>query len=271
MRVRPEGDGTERLDEPIYLKGAKEYPLRVFLSPGRRGCFPSKAPFCFYGFQRTREFAWLGAFCQDTSGEFHSTLTTSGGSRNTAGNSGTASRAARPHHAIGAPKLIPGSANETWTATKNVPAAAGFALVAQRLSALPCQGRDRGSESLHPDSLPENISCRDGGTGRCSGSRSRRPYGHAGSNPARGTYSGAFSKWQAAGLSTPQQRFVPLCAISGNAILCSRSSILDRAPPREGGGLPVRARPGALAANVFEEKGGIRKDCDMETVVELAQ
>lgn len=50
---------------------------------------------------------------------------------------------------------------------------------------------------------------------------------------------------------------IPLCAISSTAIFCSRSSILDRAPPREGGGLPVRTRPGALAASVFEEEGGI--------------
>lgn len=102
---------------------------------------------------------------QGTSGEFHSTLTTSGGSRNTAGNSGTASRAARPHHVVGAPRHTPGSANETWT-MKNmmVPRrriTAGYAPVAQRLSALPCQGRDRGSESLQGRlGTPFNISVR---------------------------------------------------------------------------------------------------------------
>jgi hypothetical protein len=61
MRVRPEEDGTERLDESIYLKGAKEHALRVFLSQGCSGWLPSKAPFYFYVFQRTREFARMEA------------------------------------------------------------------------------------------------------------------------------------------------------------------------------------------------------------------
>jgi hypothetical protein len=37
MRQRLEEDGTERLNESIYLKGAKDKTLRVFLSPGRKG------------------------------------------------------------------------------------------------------------------------------------------------------------------------------------------------------------------------------------------